>query len=306
MKSWMICLLLFLTGSWARAQQSSASVSVEEDWFSRSKDKIFANEEERSYEQNLSIFEEGHRRGYFYFLHPALPRYEPYLKFPAFEGLAERDRQLYERALEQSSTSYHLELPVKFDNESSYPLFIIFHGGNSNLQRLRKHWNEEDLDRDFIKVYLQSYRHFDSESFTWRSGDRRTDRDLFHIYSKILKNYLIDTSQVIVAGISAGANYAIGMALRGVLPVDGILAICPGLPQVLRSGTSIDSLCTDFTAYIVGGEHDFYLDFQHRLTEIFDTLEVAYRYRLVEGMGHQYPENEVTFIKEGLRFIRND
>ncbi len=274
-----------------------------EQWFSLSKEQLFLNEKMRRFEENLEIYREGHSKGFFYFLHPAIPRYKPYLELPGFEELVETDRQLYEEALEHSSTLYKLDLPPGFKPNQSYPLFIIFHGGNSSFQRVRKHWNEEMLDDHFIKLYLQSYRHFDSESFTWRSGDPRSDRDIIEIFHEIRLAYPVDTSRVLVSGMSAGATYAIGMALRGIIPVSGILTFCPGLPGEIASGAGADKLRSDIRAYLLGGENDYYREHQEKLCGIFDQIGLDYLYVIEDSMSHKYPEDEGKFIKEGIHFI---
>ena len=273
------------------------------DWFAWSKERIAGHEEQGQFHENLALFQEGHRKGYFYFLHPALPALKPYLDLPGFSELMEADRILYDSALEASNTLYSIKLPEDFRQDGSYPLMLIFHGGNSKLQRLEKHWNQKYLDSTCIKAYLQSYRHFDSFSFTWRSGDPRSDIELQQIYGEILDKYPVDTSRILLAGISAGANYATGMALRGILPAHGIIAFCPGLPQVFRQACEPASLHTSFRMYILGGEHDFYLEQQQELMAHLDRLRIPYAYVQVKGMGHQYPEDEGKYLLDGLRFI---
>jgi len=169
----------------------------QEQWFALSKEQIYLNEKLKRFEENLSVFKEGHQGGFFYFLHPAIPR---------------------------------------------------------------------------------------------------SDREIKSIFKDIQLKYQVDTSIIVVAGMSAGSNNAIGMALRGVIPVSGILAFCPGLPHE-RS--------LDIKAYLLGGEHDFYLKQQAKLAEIFDQIGLDYLYVIEEGMSHQYPEDEEKYISEGLQFLLN-
>lgn len=295
-------LLLFIQPALGQSQEI-LSDSMTADWFAWSRERIAWHEEQGQFHKNLALFQEGHRKGYFYFLHPALPALKPYMELPGFSELMEADRILYDSALEASNTLYRLSMPEDFRQDGSYPLMFIFHGGNSNLQGLEKHWNQKYLDSTFIKAYLQSYRHFDSGSFTWRSGDPRSDIELQQIYGEIQDKYQVDTSRILLAGISAGANYAIGMALRGVLPVYGIIAFCPGLPGVLRQAYEPATLHRDFRIYILGGEHDFYLAQQEELMAHLDRLDIPYVYVQVKGMGHRYPSDEGNYLLDGLRFI---
>lgn len=298
--------MLFAAQTLSLRSQTSTSGVVSEDWFSWSKEQIAQKEEQGLFEENLLIFREGHSKGYFYFLHPALPGLKPYLDFPGFEELVERDRILYDSALRRSTTLYQVQLPEGFHGEVSYPLFFVFHGGNSNFKRLQGHWNHACLDKNWIKVYLQSYRHFDSGSYTWRSGDPRSDYDLKQIFRELQDDYPVDTSQIVLAGISAGANYAMGMALRGILPVKGLIAFCPGLPGVFRSVFDAEVLNTGIRMYMVGGEHDFYLEQQKSLMEHLDGLGIHYSYVQVKGMGHRYPDDEGKYLQDGLQFLMEE
>jgi hypothetical protein len=223
MRLLLVILLFTLQANWAFAQQLSFDLFMDQS-FALSKEQIFLNEKLMNFEENLLVFKEGHQEGFFYFLHPAIPAYEPYLKFSGFEALLDADRKLYQMALETSSTLYQVKLSPDYKTGRSYPLFIMFHGGNSNFHLLKKHWTEESLDK-----------HFDSESFTWRSGDLRSDRDI--------------------------------------------------------------------RAFLLGGEYDFYLEQQQMLTTLFDKMGLAYTYVLVDGMSHQYPEDESKYIRKGLQFI---
>ena len=292
-------------GNFTRAKEYLLSRMDEfpDRWFYLSKELVHIHEKTGEYEKNLSLFDLGHRKGFFYFLHPALPRFKPYLEFPGFEDLTNADRKLYEDALSRSSTHYRVDLPADLRPGQTYPLFIIFHGGNSNLQKVTEHWHETFLESSYIRVYLQSYRYFDSDTYTWRSGDPRSDADLRDIFRELAGTYPVDTGRVVVAGISAGANYAIGMALRGVIPVTGFIAFCPGLPSELDSMMSPSVLRSDVRGYLVGGEFDFYRESQLRLLERFDGIELRYEYVLEKGMYHQYPRDEAGYIRKGLRFI---
>ena len=118
-----ILLLLFLCALHPlRAQNLSESrEGTEKDWFTQSREQIRLNEKDSLYKANLSLFRQGHQKGYFYFLHPALPQFEPYLDFPEFEKLVEEDRLLYEAAMETSLTRYQVKLPNRIDVSENYP-----------------------------------------------------------------------------------------------------------------------------------------------------------------------------------------
>jgi len=297
MKELLIVLLLVRGGFELPGQQTSDKA------FTCSLEEIALNEKKGAYMENLLVFRAGHQKGWFYFIHPAIPRYEPYLNLPGFQEVYAADSSLRSRAIIRSQTTYELELPNDYDSTVRYPLLFIFHGGGSNMERVRHHWHHQILERDYIRIYLQSYQHTDYASFTWHSGDPRSDRDLRLLFDRLNIQYAIDTSRVLVAGISAGANYALAMALRGVLPVQGLIAYCPGFPLSLRDRKDFTGLRTKLRIFCLGGELDFYREQQVELCRSFDRSAIVYRYILVDGMKHQYPDQESIYLGKALKFL---
>lgn len=277
-----------------------------ENSFELLKELIYINEKLSRYDENLGLFIKGNQLGYFFLLHPALPKYKPYLQMDGFKELARSDAELRAKAIEQSTTLYELEIPKKYKSNNDYPVIFIFHGGGSNLQKVMNHWYSKGLNKNFIKVFLQSYRYYDSDTFGWKSGDERADRDFIRIYNELINDYQIDTTRIYMAGISAGATYAIDMAVRKVIPVSGIIAFCPGVP----SDFSIECMQNDnfknMKVYIVSGENDYYLEKQKKMTEIFDLVGFEYKHLVIDDMGHQYPKNENFYIDQGIKYVENE
>lgn len=274
-------------------------------FFELSKEEIYLNEKLFNFEENLSIFKEGHKKGFFYLIHPALPKFKPYKNFPEFDSIAKTDINLRNEAILKAETKYNVVLPVNFSKRKKYPLFVIFHGGGSNFPEVKKHWHSNKLDSNFIKVYLQSYRHYDSKTFGWRSGDKRTDNDIQRIFNELKNKYQIDTSNVIVGGISAGGTCAIDLAIRQVIPVSGFVTFCPGISKNLSLDYLQSQQNLNLIGFIVGGENDYYLSKQKQMTDIFDKANFRYKHIIVNNMEHQYPDDEGKYINQAISYILN-
>lgn len=272
-------------------------------WFELSKELIYCNEKLGNLEENLSYFKIAHNKGYFYFIHPRMPKYKPYKDFEDFDLISQRDLQLLREANEKSKTTYEVQLPENYKNEKVYPVIFLLHGGGKNLSDVKKHWQTPELNSNYIKVYVQSYRHFDSETFGWGSGDKRTEQDFRKLFKELLANYLIDTNKVIFGSISAGANPVIEMALRSIIPVKGYFVYCPNLPVLLKEQKFELIKDNNVRGYIVSGESDHFLPRQELMIELFDSLNLDYKYTIVKDMGHQYPIDEEKYISDGLKYI---
>ena len=277
-----------------------------EKYFELSKEEIYLNEKLQRYEDNLLIFKSGHQQGYFYFLHPELPKCKPYSTLYEFESISVTDLELREKALSGSETKYEIMLPARYSEDRFWPVCLIFHGGGSNLEAVKKHWHSAKLDSNFIKVYIQSYRHYDYNTFGWRPGDERADQDVTEIFRYLSEQYAVDTSLVLLAGISAGGTYATDLALRKIIPVRGTLTFCPGIPSSIEEEAKHTSGYLSFSAFIVGGENDYYLPSQKKMVELFSNIGVQFVFEVVAGMGHEYPDDEGHWIDEGIKFLLNN
>jgi len=267
------------------------------------KEKIYLNEKMDHYAENLHIFEYAHEKGYFFLLHPDIAKYKPYRVFPEFEEISQRDLKIRAQVNAESKTTYKVHLPKDFTGEKRWPLLLIFHGGGSNLDRVQKHWQSETLKSGYIKVYLQSYNHYDTETYGWRSGDNIADIKIFRIFIEIIKEYPIDYEKIILAGISAGATYAIDVAIRNVIPANGIIAFCPGIPKDLKSIDQSKKANMAVKVYMVGGEKDYYLPKQKEMAELFTKSGRQFQHEVFKDMGHQYPEDEDAVINTALTFF---
>ncbi|MBN2415544.1 alpha/beta fold hydrolase [bacterium] len=265
------------------------------------KELEYLNGKTGRYKENLDLWKEGHERGYFFLLNTRLPRFEPYLQFPQFDSLAATDARLRAEALKTSKTIYSTRLPDDYHEDSCYPLLILLHGGGSSLEKAQERWRLLNVMKaGYIVVFLQSYLHYDSESFGWRSGDTRAREDVSRIYRDLVSELAVDTSRIILGGTSAGGTMAFDLAFRKIIPVEGVIGFCPGRPAGLEmrdlSGSRV-------RVYMLGGETDFYLDRQKELAALFDDAGIPYIHTVVPGMGHEFPDHYQRFMSAALEYI---
>jgi CubicO group peptidase (beta-lactamase class C family) len=287
----------------ARQEALSLLNEYDSNWFDISKYLIRLNSEAGLFTENIQLFAEGHRRGYFYFIHPGMPEYKPYLSLPGFDSVSIADLKLREEANRVSRTLFYVQLPENYDPTARYPLVFIFHGGGRSIQSVRDHWQVTELNRNFIKVYLQSYRHFDYNTFGWGTGDPRLDVEIRTIAEKVLSQYPVDTSVILTAGISAGASAAIDLTLRSVIPATGFIAWCPDVPATLLRKPLPDVPDGHIRGYICAGETDHFRPRQKVLIAILDSMGINTKYVIDPGTGHSYPKNENHQINGALKFI---
>ncbi len=129
-----------------------------EEEFDLMKELEYLYRKTEQYEKSLDLFALGHENGYFFLLHPNLPKCAPYVKYKRFNELVEKDTELRAEAIINAETRYEIVLPENYDPNYTYPLFFILHGGGSSLQKARERWIiPDEIKSNYIIVFMQSY-----------------------------------------------------------------------------------------------------------------------------------------------------
>jgi dienelactone hydrolase len=265
------------------------------------KELVYLNFKTERYEENLILWAEGHKKGYFFLLNTRMKRYEPYSDNEVFPSLVEKDEQLRKASWEKSTTVYEIVLPDSLITDKEYPLIIILHGGGSNLKKTRARWKIfAELKSAYMVAFLQSYRHMDYNTFGWTSGDKKAHSGIKTCYDEIVNKYPVDTTRIILAGMSAGGTMAFDILFNNILPVNGVVAFCPGNPWISDSAIK---LLNKPGVYMIGGASDYYLPVQKGLVALLQGLQIRISYEIIPGMGHEFPNDYESQMKKALSFL---
>lgn len=256
----------------------------------------------KQYEKCIEVWEKGHKKGYFYGILPSR-RYDPFKGYKRFADIMKEDTRLRELATENSKSIVEVFTPREMMPDKQYPLLIVLHGGGSSNERAKEQWKSDMLDKDYIVGFIQSYFCMSLNTYGWRLSDPRTHEDIRTIYKDLIAKYPVDLSHVVIGGISAGGSAAIDISMNEIIPTAGFIGVCPGMPEEFDSEKAEALQKKGFRAYIIGGEKDFYLERQNQMAEIFKEANLPYKQEVIEGMGHQYPDNFSSWIDSALQFI---
>jgi dipeptidyl aminopeptidase/acylaminoacyl peptidase len=223
----------------------------------------------------------------------------------SFEELAIRDEELRLAAIADSQSEYEVVPPDSYDPEKSYPAIFILHGGGSNLLRARKHWNSVDLNRNFILVFIQSYLHYDYNTFGWKRYDPRARQDIINCFSEVLGDYKILPEEVAIAGISAGATMALDVFLNNIIPVKACIVFSPSRPTEFLSENMLSEEFKNKTAVMLIGENDS----ESRKSDFIEMAEAMTKagihtpITIMPDTGHEYPIDFPLWVRSSLEII---
>lgn len=254
-------------------------------------------------EAGLDKYEYGQQLGFFFGLNFRSSVYAPYKESERFAKLIEKDRELRNAALEKSKTIYEVKLPENYNESNLYPAIVILHGGGRTLKDSQKHWISERTDKEFVKIFIQSYLHYTSKTFGWAGFDPRARKEMRECFDEVVGKYSIDTTKVIIGGISAGGSASIDFSINNIIPTNGFIGICPGKPREFDSERVKAANEKNVSGYILSGETDFYLERAKEMVAIFDETNFNYYFEIIEGMGHEYPKDFSERIEQALNFL---
>lgn len=279
-----------------------------EYWFDLAKEIVYLNSKTGRYKENLLIFREGHAMGYFFFLHPGLKSSQPYKEFEQFDQIAADDQKLRDQANKNASLKYRVCLPEVYSIEDNYPLMIILHGGGSSMEKALKKWQPYEWNDNCIIVFMQSSFHLSSNTYGWSKYDPRSRKEIKEAYWEIIRDYPVDTTDIILSGISAGATMALDLYVNNIIPLSGLLAFSPAVPREFMNIGDHEKELKDRLAVIIYGE----LESEARMKDLeeigqaFHKLSLPCQVFKIAGLGHNYPDDFPYWIRRGIQQINSN
>ena len=246
----------------------------------------------------VAIWQAGMERGYNY-----------NLVNPVYNQFYENDNDFIElrRKEETRNDASHIRreviLPTNYSATKDYPVLFIFHGNNRNIATAKESWVSKIMKEEYISVFLQSYIYSNNTNYAWRSGDTKTEKEFKDIYGKILTGYSVDTTKIILAGMSAGGRLALDFAFNEFVPVSGLVLNCPVVPEDIG-----DKLIGQFVAKnnkiaIITGDKDFALEGQKGLVSNIYEKGGQARITVNKDAGHEFVESFSSLLDEYLGWI---
>ena len=202
---------------------------------------------------------------------------------------------------------YTAVLPNDYNKEQTYPLFIVFHGGFSNMNSIAKWWRSNVLTKEYIVVYMEASTQ-DRYPDRWGWRDLSQERDnVLNNYSEIIKNYNVNKEQVYVGGFSLGARLSIDLVMNQTIPIKGFILLNHGgkLSSSCTSENIIKASKRQVRGVLITGENDHkYKSQTYSLKDLFSKNLLSYKFIVNIGVGHEEPKNFFLLLDEYLDYIK--
>jgi ankyrin repeat protein/L-ascorbate metabolism protein UlaG (beta-lactamase superfamily)/predicted esterase len=251
----------------------------------------------------IQALEEGHRRGIFYGIWDfAAKMWEPVKNSPRFDAFLKENQARIEEAQKKAFLEVEAAMPAGFDPAKKYPLFIALHGGGESTADFKPSWTSPRLRGEFITAYVQSSQVANMKGFHWQDV-AITRRDLEAAYTRILKQYPVDTGRVIIGGFSSGGFGSLIAALKNFFPVRGFIVLCPEVPTTISDEDILAAKARGLRGMLLTTEADNRVEQQRALMSRLEKSGLAVDFHLMPSIGHWYPEDFESRLDRALGFV---
>lgn len=259
----------------------------------------------KQYDKCFEILKLGQDEGLFYYTRKGKHIFPPYLKelekLDGYETFMSKNSELMDTANQHKSYEFMIQLPTNYNENETYPLMFIMHGGFGNIPNSQYKYLSEKLEKDFIVVYTQGdvfygtfSRVYDHEN--WESS-------IVNIYQQVISKYAVDTTQVILAGPSAGGYRSLVLGLNNSIPAKGLLLSFAVYPMDSDSTLFINAAERGLKVALLCGENDWAIQQQKKLGYLLDKYGIQNRFVVFPETGHEFPENWPYYLDTSVDFI---
>ncbi|MDH5742546.1 MAG: alpha/beta hydrolase, partial [Candidatus Aminicenantes bacterium] len=122
-------------------------------------------------------------------------------------------------------------------------------------------------------------------------------------YEKIIQNYPVDTSRVIVGGFSSGGVASLEVVLNDTVPVIGFVVLCPAKPEDFTAQKVAEAKKRGIKGTLLTTEMDPRLPDQKEMAEIMKAQNFPLEFIVTPNIGHWYPEDLGEMIDAAITYI---
>ncbi|MFH1013227.1 MAG: PHB depolymerase family esterase, partial [Thermoplasmatota archaeon] len=166
--------------------------------------------------------------------------------------------------------TYCIHVPKGFDEDTSVPLVLVFHGGGGNARNIQEttSFNQKADEEGFLVVYPQGSGTLQNHLLTWNAGfccayayENSIDDVSFikELVNHLKAQYTINDSRIYATGISNGGimTYRLGAELSDIFAaIAPVAASIGGQPTENESLWCIPELMNPVSVIVFHGTND--------------------------------------------------
>ena len=258
------------------------------------------------FEKSMDIFEYGLERKITYPLWPGAELFAPLKPFDRFKKIMETNARLQAEATARTEAEVIVVTPGGYSDQKKYPLFIALHGWNGDAKRFQKLWKSAKTGKEYIQAFVQSSQVIAKNAFGW-TDFQLGRKDITKIYKKVVREYPVDTQQVIIGGFSQGGQMALDIAVNNIIPTIGFVALKPGggIPDDFNLEAVKKAAERGLRGSIITGEKDHALEDQKKMVNMFEQAKLPHQFIINKDQGHWFTRDFSQQLENAINHIIN-
>ena len=253
----------------------------------------------------MKLLEQGFRRGAWWspkFLSASLKELEDN---PAFPKILKLGEERFNEVKQRAQAELIVRTPDDYSGDKTYPLLLVLHGAYSNNFDSEPYWLSILDTKRLLLASLQSSQIVSGNHHAW-DDEEMALRDVENAYSALSKRYRIDTSKVILGGVSHGAEIALIAIFSNRVPARGfisvILSVGAFIQQFVKS-SSLQNKKRGLKGCIVAGEKDPRYNNTKAVYEFLSKKGVPTQFYSCPELGHSIPDDFDPMLAKSVGFI---
>ncbi len=223
---------------------------------------------------------------------------------PSFQAFSERNEGLLREAGKNVRPALEVLRPDGFVEGKRYPLFIALHGGGGNIAEFKQVWKSPKLRTEFLTAYPQSVQLVAENGYSWTEDIAQGKRDVGAYYERIVREYPVDTRQVIIGGFSSGGAVSLEAVFDDLFPIAGFIVLCPPKLESFNEGAVLSAARRGVRGVLITTEFDPRLKDQRDMAELAKKSGLALEFFIFPNTGHWIPTDLDKRIDVGIDYIR--
>ena len=261
--------------------------------------------ESGKYEETIELLEEGFNRGAWWSKEFLEVGFEKLRTLSGYDKLVQLSTETEKSLNLQDQVNLFIRIPKNYSPTKKYPLIISLHGRYSNAKDSEMLFLELSQNREVVIASLQSSQIISKSHFVWDNLDKSVS-ELSNCLDYLTNNYSIDSSNIILAGISQGLDISLLAYFRNKTKIRGILGIIPSVTNFHKEfieNKEPPAIDTKLRICFILGEDD------PRFMKTSDTAQVlkdnGAKTKLIicSNTGHYYPKDYASLLQEAFDFI---
>jgi predicted esterase len=236
------------------------------------------------------------------------PSLKPLQNRPRFHRILDRSKTMMD-ALEETTRVGVTFFPPQAVETALAPLLLPLHGGADIPGEHDEYWASA-AGRGVLVAVAQSSQRRSSDTFWWGGPpepfDReRSERDVHAAFDEVRARRAFDGARVVLGGFSQGAVLAVTLALQNrPFPIHGFACVGPGVEPLEPLMPLMEpAAARGLRGWILAGETERGLGLVTRLSDALNAHGVPCQLEVVQGIGHEFPDDFGARLQSGLHFV---